>query len=807
MTDCLIIGFNDSDFTSYVEMVKSMGEDSGAYRDLALAFVDYEGKPHRSMDILNRFYYENKSGPRKLFNNADFLWPVVTYLSTYLTRRGLSSDYINLFHVEKEQLREKLLKNDILTVAITTTLYVSAHPILEIISFIREHNRTARIVLGGPYISNQVKTTEDASLQEMFQYLGADFYVTCQEGELALVNLIRALKNQTDLHQVDNIAYRNGAGYVMTKASIESNPLEENLVDYSLFPPQQIDQFVTTRTAKSCPFSCSFCGFPQRAGKYKYLSTLLVEKELDAIRDVGTVTTLTFIDDTFNVPKERFKEIMRLMIEKNYGFKWNIFYRSDHGDAEAIELMGKAGCEGVFLGIESGSDRMLKGMNKTASRKDYMKAIPLLRDAGVSTYASLIIGFPGETYETVQETISLIEEAKPDFYRAQLWYADPVTPIWNKRDEYGIKGSAFNWSHNTMDAATACDLIDKMFLCIEHSIWLPQFGFEQWSTFYLQRHGMTMEQIKTFLQCFNAVIKQRLLDPQQKEIEGRLLQDLRTSAQFDRALTPEMKSVEALAGARYLAAERFWIEEFRSVPAAPSLGLLREDIGESDEGHASVNCSIDREIVEQVQASYQIDASTLMLAAYNVLLYRTTGQEHIVMVAAATNEREVGHAVPFRMSPAWNQSFKTFAQQVRQKLDQAAEHQPYGFHLLTNPLRLAEHHVSCPIFDAGFLSSTWPGARGEVDWSTVLETRPDVREAIDLTLTVDISAADLTVQLVYAKNHFKPATVEKLAAYLQLILNAFAENPDVPLGEIVFDSAPHTLTTDTDAFASEVFNF
>ena len=98
-----------------------------------------------------------------------------------------------------------------------------------------------------------------------------------------------------------------------------------------------------------------------------------MEQELNAIREIGTVTTLTFIDDMFNVPKARFKEMLRMMIDNQYGFKWNCFYRSDHGDEEAIELMGKAGCEGVFLGVESGSDAMLEKMNKTARREKTMK--------------------------------------------------------------------------------------------------------------------------------------------------------------------------------------------------------------------------------------------------------------------------------------------------------------------------------------------------------------------------------------------------------------------------------------------------
>src|SRR6185369_4944894 len=374
MTDCLVIGFNDSNFEEYEEMVRSMGTESGAYRDLSLAFINYEGKPRRSIDILNHFYFQNKGGEVvKPLHNADFLWPVVTYLSTYLARRGYSFDYVNLFHLEKEKLREKLEKEDILTIAVTTTLYVSPYPILEIISFIRKYNKTAKILVGGPYMHGQIKDHDEASLQRLLKLLAADIYVISQEGETALVNIIRTLKSGGSLDKIDNIAYRKGENYVLTSTSIESNPLEENMVNYSLFPKEEIGEFVTLRTAKSCPFSCAFCGFPQRAGKYKYQSVELVEQELDEIREIGSVSTLTFLDDTFNVPKQRFKEILRMMIKNNYGYKWNSFYRCDHGDEETIELMGKAGCEGVFLGVESGSDEMLLKMNKTARQKDYMK--------------------------------------------------------------------------------------------------------------------------------------------------------------------------------------------------------------------------------------------------------------------------------------------------------------------------------------------------------------------------------------------------------------------------------------------------
>src|SRR6185369_13411980 len=147
----------------------------------------------------------------------------------------------------------------------------------------------------------------------------------------------------------------------------------------------------------------------------------------------------------------------------DYGFRWNSFYRSDHGDPATIELMSEAGCEGVFLGIESGSDQMLERMNKASRRHDYLGALEVFNRTGIQTYASLILGFPGETEETIAETVSLIEEGRPTFYRAQLWYCDPITPIWERREELGIQGSAFNWSHDTMDWRTACEHIERIF--------------------------------------------------------------------------------------------------------------------------------------------------------------------------------------------------------------------------------------------------------------------------------------------------------------------------------------------------------
>lgn len=534
--DCLILGFYDYPFTDYVTMLRSMGTDSGAYHDLSLAFVEHEGEPMRALDVLTRFHFEDRPLPARPFHNADFLWPAVYYLTTYLRRRGYEIDYVNLPHLEMDNLGEKL-KRGVSTVAITTTLYVSPQPIVALVSAIREYDQDVRIVVGGPYISNLTDASSPEELSQLFEYLGADVYVLSKEGEETLAQLLAAVRSGSSLLRVPNLAFRNtDDSFTFTQHASESNALDENIIDFTAFGREEMGEFLSLRTAKSCPFACAFCGFPGRAGEYRFLDVSGVEKQLDIVAQLGTITTLTFLDDTFNVPKARFKDILRMMIRNDYGFRWNCFYRADQGDQETIELMAQAGCEGVFLGVESGSDVMLKLMNKTARKKHYVQAIPLLKANGISTYASLIVGYPGETGETVAETINFIAAARPDFYRAQLWYADPVTPIWKRREEFGITGAGFNWTHNTMTARQACAWIDRIFMEVEDSVWLPQFGFEQWSTFYLARKGMSWRQIKTFLTSFNDLIRHRM-KPANESDAAELWENLRRSCQFDRAAT------------------------------------------------------------------------------------------------------------------------------------------------------------------------------------------------------------------------------------------------------------------------------
>ncbi|MCX7921500.1 MAG: PhpK family radical SAM P-methyltransferase [Clostridia bacterium] len=520
--DCLIVGHNEMNFENYEKMVASTGKNSTAYRvDLNLNYIKHKGKMYTAPDAFNHFYYKGKQPDDGIgfYNLGNTFSAAISYLGSYLNKRGYSFDYINSFQYEKELLIEKLKKENILTIAIPTTLYVTPFPIIEIVTFIRKYNKTAKIIVGGPFVYTQIKTQDKAAVQYIFNMVKADFYIMSTQGETALVNVVNAVKNNASCQNIDNIAYKNGSSYTINALTGEDNRLSENMVDWSLFD-SRVGRTVAVRTAISCPFSCSFCGFPEHAGKYQTIDVGLVEKEFDRIESLGKVTNVNIIDDTFNVPPERFKDILKMMIRKRYSFKWASCFRCQYADRETIELMKESGCVGVFLGIESGNNQVLKNMNKSTTIEKYQQGVKLLNEYGIVSFASLIVGFPGETPDTVRDTVNFIEENKPTFFRPQLWYCDPFTPIWKEKDKFKIKGIGYDWSHETMDSVTACGLIEDMFLNVKNSTWLPQYNFDFYGAMNLLDRGISVGQLKEFLTAFNSGVKQKLINPANGEINS-----------------------------------------------------------------------------------------------------------------------------------------------------------------------------------------------------------------------------------------------------------------------------------------------
>lgn len=530
--DCLFIGHNEMDFGEYEKSVREMGVNSGVYRDLKLNFIRYNNRPYSASGIFNVFCRtpRHQGSTFKPLSVGEIFSPAIAYLGTYLNNRGFTFDYVNSFQDNKARLAEKLQQKRICAIAIITTLYVSLLPILEIIKFIKTYNRDAKIILGGPFVSTRVRIQEPMTLEYLFgTTIEADFYVNSSQGEATLVEILSCLKNNKPIDRVNNIYYKTGpqGRLESTPPLKENNQLSENMVNWDLFA-HDLGEIAAVRTSISCPFSCAFCGFPQHAGTFQTLEPGLVEKELNHLAKLG-VKILSFTDDTFNVPGKRFKEILKIMIKNQYNFKWYSYLRCQYADGEIIRLMKESGCQGVFLGLESGNNQILKNMNKKTKTGDYLRGIELLKEYGITTFGSFIIGFPGETAETVQDTVKFIRESGLDFYRCQLWYCEPITPIWKQKDKFNIKGNSFGWSHSTMNWRTASDLIDDIFKSVKDPIFIPQYNFDFNGIWHLIHRGMSLEEVKEFLGSFNEAIKEKLETPGGQEVSSKVIRGLKNS--------------------------------------------------------------------------------------------------------------------------------------------------------------------------------------------------------------------------------------------------------------------------------------
>jgi radical SAM PhpK family P-methyltransferase len=527
--DCVVVGYNDVAFSDLLRRTESAKQHSGGYRHLLVNSAQFGGRQVKYSDLLNTAW-EEATGQRGRFHVAKMPNLGACYLVSFLRRHGLAAELVNFFNDEKDAFRD-LLGESPSCVAITTTFYLEPAPIREITEFVRQHSPNTRVVVGGPHVFNICSDHPPAVQDALFRDMGADAYIFDSQGELALSRLCLELRNATpDVSSIPNVIHATDSkAFVRGPRQVESNDMSDNAVDWSEFDPGFLAPTVQTRTARSCAYKCAFCRYPVMAGPLELTRLDVVEHELTYLHSIG-VKQLLFIDDTFNIPLGRFKDLCRMMIARRFGFRWFSYFRCSNADAESFDLMAESGCTGVFLGIESGDDRVLTAMNKVATAKKYREGIRRLRERGILTYASFIIGHPGETEETARNTLAFVEETQPDFYCLEAFFFDPKVPIGSQAPEYGLTGSAYAWRHRTMDWVQASELVEEGYRTISASIVLPLYSFDLWSMAYLFGQGFGIDQLRQFLQAATPLMLAGIGDPRgpADELERSLVNVFRT---------------------------------------------------------------------------------------------------------------------------------------------------------------------------------------------------------------------------------------------------------------------------------------
>lgn len=253
--------------------------------------------------------------------------------------------------------------------------------------------------------------------------------VVVGEGEESILSILNDIKNISPIYE--------------TEKPVAIPILDYSLIDISAYKPRYPhgirSNWTTAQTSRGCPYSCTFC-CNIFGHKYRYMPVEDVITMLWKLCYEHDVRDITFYDDEFTLNKERVLELCTSMATIKFDLTWSCESRVDMLDMELLEVMKRAGCRLIYLGIESGNQAILDKLNKRISLQQVMEAVSLIRKAGIQAAGYFMLGCPGETKQTMQETIFFASELQLDHAQFSVCSPLPGTALFKEN------GGNYNWN-------------------------------------------------------------------------------------------------------------------------------------------------------------------------------------------------------------------------------------------------------------------------------------------------------------------------------------------------------------------------
>jgi anaerobic magnesium-protoporphyrin IX monomethyl ester cyclase len=385
--------------------------------------------------------------PRR--KRSSFLFPPLGlgYIASSLREAGHRVDLLDCTFLERDEGRRRAIASRAEVVGIYSMVFMRE----DALGFARLlRDRTELLVAGGPEPSS-----DPAPFLDVFDI------AVIGEGEETILEIIKALEEGTDLEAVKGIAYRRDGNWGSTGDHRQGNknlndPKDEvvtteqrpHLQDLDRIPFPARDLFANDEyiryckrhfdrastaviTTRGCPFSCEFCSRPVFGISYRERSAENVLDEVEVALDLG-YDHIHFADDVFTLHRDRVLDICQGIRNRGLSFRWECLGRADSIDPTVASAMRGAGCERVLFGIESGSDPILKLMKKRITVQEAERAISVARSAGLKTGAFFILCYPGETDDTVIETIRFATRLPLDYLSFTTPHPLPGTVLYER---------------------------------------------------------------------------------------------------------------------------------------------------------------------------------------------------------------------------------------------------------------------------------------------------------------------------------------------------------------------------------------
>jgi anaerobic magnesium-protoporphyrin IX monomethyl ester cyclase len=329
---------------------------------------------------------------------------------------------------------------------------------------VKDLKANAKVFVGGGIVSSTPK-----SLVSVAQ---ADVGII-GEGEATILELIDAYEFGNPLKNVPGIVFCEGREVIQTERRSDIENLDAlpfpawdlfNINDtYCRYPSHRsflkAKRTASIYTSRGCPFQCTFC-YTEKAVRQRSIQNVI--DEIQDLKERFCVRYINFADDLFVVKKKRTIEFCQAMIDQKVNIKWSATGRCNIIEKDFLKMLKAAGCDHMGLGIESGSDKVLKEIKKSQTPEQIVNAVRMVQEAGITPGGTFILGLPPETKETFKETVELYKQINT--YRTHVnrfFFATPYpgTPLYDEMKWTGKIGNELKYFERISECGDAVDFI------------------------------------------------------------------------------------------------------------------------------------------------------------------------------------------------------------------------------------------------------------------------------------------------------------------------------------------------------------
>lgn len=377
------------------------------------------------------------------------------YLSAWLDRHGVENKVFDTTFSEKNDLKAHLLRERPRVVALYTNLMTKLN-VLEIASFIRsqESLQHTLIVMGGPDVTHN---TAD--------YLanGADLIVI-GEGEQTMLEISLTAQTATSPFLPEAFLHITGLALRLSDGIVFKTPPREKLrnIDELPFPDRsKIDlgkylvawktahdhSALSISTQRGCPYTCKWCSTAVYGQSYRRRSPQKVVDEIVFLQENYDFDLVWFVDDVFTVSHKWLAEFHEELERRSVKVRFECITRADRMNAEVIEMLRSCGCFRVWIGAESGSQRIIDAMDRRVDVQQVRTMIQTTRKAGIQAGTFIMLGYPGETETDIRATVEHLKAANPDLFTITVAYPIKGTGLYEEVQSTAV--GSLPWAEST----------------------------------------------------------------------------------------------------------------------------------------------------------------------------------------------------------------------------------------------------------------------------------------------------------------------------------------------------------------------